>query len=166
MVALCATCICGKLPSLSKDTRDMYSSKSQHVLHRYIHMVSRWDSLHDTAVCCKACLHQLKQLSDLERKYKTMYVSILAKISGTSAPAFEISWQDSRASVLLYEVRTYTVDTPALLTVPSTHKFTLARACIRVERESRASQLASAISPRYARCCERHSNTYLRHTYR
>ena len=53
-----------------------------------------------------------------------------------------------------------------LLTVPSTHKFTLARACIRVERESRASQLASAISPRYARCCERHSNTYLRHTYR
>ena len=42
-------------------------------------------------------------------------------------------------------------------TVPSTHKFTLARACIRVERESRASQLASAISPRYAHCCECHS---------
>ena len=32
--------------------------------------------------------------------------------------------------------------------------------------ELRASQLASAISPRYMRCCERHSNTYLRHTYR
>ena len=30
--------------------------------------------------------------------------------------------------------------------MPSTHKFTLARACMRVERESRASQLASAIS--------------------
>ena len=44
---------------------------------------------------------------------------------------------------------------------PPTSSHSLARVC-----ESHASQLASAISPRYMRCCERHSNTYLRHTYR
>ena len=39
------------------------------------------------------------------------------------------------------------------ITVPSTHKFTLAR-------KSRTCQLASAISPRYACCCQHHSSAY------
>ena len=50
-------------------------------------------------------------------------------------------------------------------TVPSTHKFTLARECtasqVRVERKS----CSSAISPRYECYCDRHSSTDLRHSY-
>ena len=106
MVALCA--ICGKPPSSSKDTRDLYSSKSQHVLDTFVRLADDagkdLGSLHDTTVCCKACFRQLEKLLELERKYKTMYVSILAKISGVSAPASEISRQESRARELLYEV--------------------------------------------------------------
>ena len=99
------------LLSSSKDTRDLYSSKSQHVPDTFMRLADDagkdLGSLHDTAVCCKACFRQLKKLLDLGRKYKTIYVSKLAKISGTSVPPLEISRQESHARVLLYEVRTY-----------------------------------------------------------
>ena len=51
-------------------------------------------------------------------------------------------------------------------TVPSTHKFTLARECIVCRAQVTRESHVSAISPRYERCCERHSNINLRHCYR